>query len=110
MLTKEDAVSLQKSIAEVQQKAANGLENAVQPEAKLHFVRNMQRGVDDMFAAAVTRGEEFACQIACSHCCELRVEALEPEIFQIVRALQQLPEAELQFWKNRLKVHVDAQK
>ena len=110
MLTKEDAVLLQKSIAEVQQKAAHGLENAVQPEAKLHFVRNMQRGVDDMFAAAVIRGEEFACQIACSHCCELRVEALEPEIFQIVRALQQLPEAELQFWKSRLKVHVDAQK
>ena len=110
MLTKEDAVLLQKSIAEVQQKAAHGLENAVQPEAILHFVRNMQRGVDEMFAAAVIRGEEFACQIACSHCCELRVEALEPEIFQVVRALQQLPEAELQFWKNRLKVHLDAQK
>lgn len=57
MLTKEDAVLLQKTIAEVQQKAGHGLENAVQPEAKLHFVRNMRRGVDDMFAATVTRGE-----------------------------------------------------
>lgn len=110
MLTKEDALLLQKSIAEVQDKAAKGLANTSLPEAKLHFIRNLQRGVDQMFTAAVNRGEEFACQIACSHCCELRVEALEPEVFQIARALQQLPEAELRFWKDRLKVHVDAQK
>jgi Fe-S-cluster containining protein len=56
----------------------------------VNFVANMQRGVDDISQAAQDSGAHFDCKAGCSHCCNVRVEAIEPEIFRIAHALEQL--------------------
>lgn len=112
MLTDEERDALLRGADSVQKIATQGLGKATEVTAKIHFVRHLQRGVDQIqFAAnaaasASKDGQGFACQAGCSHCCEVRVEALVPEVLQIVSALKQLPAETLQHWRGRLQTHV----
>lgn len=113
MLTDEERDALLRGADSVQKIAFQGLGKAVGVTAKIRFVDHLQRGVDQIhFAAnaamsASDSAQSFACQAGCSHCCEVRVEALVPEILQIVSALKQLPADVLQTWRTRLQAHVE---
>lgn len=114
MLSDDEIQALLRGADSVQKIATQGLHQAPNIAAKIHFIGNLQRGVDQIqFAAnaaqAVSNEQpQFACQPGCSHCCEVPVKALVPEIFQIVAALQQLPAEAQQQWRARLqeRIHV----
>jgi Fe-S-cluster containining protein len=74
----------------------------------VNFVANMQRGVDDISQAARDQGAHFDCKAGCSHCCNVRVEALEPEIFQIVHQLRQLTADALQKTISTLQEYISS--
>jgi Fe-S-cluster containining protein len=150
MITDEERDALLRGADSVQKIAFQGLSKAVGVTAKIRFVDNLQRGVDQIHdrihdqiqdkiqpaanaALSVStlsvstlsvstlsvstlsvstlsisnKAQSFACQAGCSHCCEVRVEALVPEILQIVSALKQLPADILQTWRMRLQTHVE---
>lgn len=94
MLSQEEQAEFHASVQKVQHSVLSHIGSKQSVTYVVNFVANMQRGVDDVSQAARDQGAHFDCKAGCSHCCNVRVEALEPEIFQIAHALRQLaPEA-----------------
>lgn len=57
--------------------------------ATVHWIHHLHDNVDAVFARHVNAGAAVSCQKSCSHCCQVRVEALPPEIFSIADHLNQ---------------------
>jgi Fe-S-cluster containining protein len=112
MLTKEEQAALAHGTESVRKIAFQGLSKLTTASEKINFIGNLQRGVDQIQAVAQhdthagVPERVVACRAGCSHCCEVRVEALAPEVFQIANALKQLPEQALAGWRQRLQAHV----
>jgi Fe-S-cluster containining protein len=112
MLTKEEQAALSHGTESVRKIAFQGLSKLTAASGRINFIGNLQRGVDQIQAIAHHDTQAnapariVACRAGCSHCCEVRVEALAPEVFQIANALKQLPEQALASWRQRLQAHV----
>lgn len=105
MLSPEEQAEFLSAIETVQQVAFSHLSaNRSRPFA-ITFISKLQRGVDQVVHTAIDQGQKLDCRAGCSHCCNVRVEALEPEIFQIVRELKKLSPEKFEEIILRLKNH-----
>lgn len=103
MLTPQEQADVRRSVENVQQVVGKQLDSNRNQSFAVTFVSTLQRGVDGVVQAAIDQGVRFDCKAGCSHCCSVRVEALEPEIFQIVRRIRTLPQADIERLTARLK-------
>lgn len=100
MLTPEEHTAFEQSTARVAAAALPALRNAVASDAgqtnplsstthTVRFITHLHRGLDQVAAQAAATGPAMHCQAGCAHCCRVRVEATEPEIFWIAQHLRQ---------------------
>ncbi len=105
LLSPEEHVAFLNAAEKIRHTAQRQLaDNPTRPHI-IHFIANLQRGVDSVTQAAVDRGAQFDCKAGCTHCCQVRVEALEPEVFLIARELRQWPDQKLGEVMVRLQNH-----
>lgn len=55
----------------------------------INLVNDLHGRMDTIVSNVKAKGVRFGCERGCSHCCNLRVEALAPEIFFIAKKLKQ---------------------
>src|SRR3989344_5262588 len=100
MLTDDERTAFLQSIARVRQRAAQalrqaqgaeGAEGAEGADGAVAFIAQLHRGLDTVAEQARATGPQPACQAGCAHCCHLRVEATEPEVFHIAQYLRAQP-------------------
>ena len=93
MLTDDERSAFLQSIARVRQRATKALRQAQGADGAVAFIAQLHRGLDTVAEQARTTGPQLACQEGCAHCCHLRVEATEPEVFHITQHLLAQPAA-----------------
>ena len=106
MLTDDERTAFLQSIARVRQRAAQALQKAKGADDAVAFVAQLHRGLDTVAEQARTTGPQPACQAGCAHCCHLRVEATEPEVFHIALHLRDQPAAAQADALSALQRHV----
>lgn len=110
MLSPEEQAEFLRAIENVRQAAQRHLSANRSLPFAITFVSNLQRGVDHVSRAAADQGPTFDCKAGCSYCCHVRVEVLEPEVFQIVEELKKLPQQEFEALIERLRKHAETAK
>ncbi|MCE9633597.1 MAG: YkgJ family cysteine cluster protein [Methylophilales bacterium] len=105
LLSPEEQAGYYAAVEKVQNSVASQLSANPSKTFAITFVSNVQRSVDMVSQQAISQGEQFDCKVGCSHCCHVRVEAIEPEIFQIAHELNKLPSVELASLIERLQKH-----
>lgn len=105
MLSPEEHAEFLLATETVRQAALGHLAAEPNVPQVIYFIARLQRGVDSIAHAVAAAGPQFDCKAGCSHCCHVRVEALEPEVFQIARELKQLPAEKLAAVTLRLQQH-----
>ena len=106
VLTPEEQTQLLNAADQVRRTALPHLDANRNTEYVIRFITNLQRGVDSMVLAALESGPQFDCKAGCNHCCRVRVEALEPEVFQIARELKKQAPDRLKQLIFRLNIYV----
>ncbi|MBT9512134.1 MAG: YkgJ family cysteine cluster protein [Acidovorax sp.] len=107
MLTDDEQSAFQESIARVRQLAARSLRQAANADEAITFVMNLHRSLDTVAEQAGATGPAPDCKAGCAHCCHVRVEATDPEVFHIARHLQALPATALAAVAKRLQQHAE---
>ena len=77
------------------------------PSQCILFVANLQRAIDDVVLGSEYHGRKSDCSAGCNHCCYVRVEALQPEVFHIARELKAMPPEQLRAHTERLRAHAE---
>lgn len=109
MLTDDERSAFLQSIARVRQRAAQALrqaQGADGADGAVAFIAQLHRGLDTVAEQARATGPQPACQAGCAHCCHLRVEATEPEVFHIAKHLRAQPAEALADALSALQRHV----
>lgn len=106
MLTDDERSAFLHSIARVRQRAAQVLRQSQGADDTVAFIAQLHRGLDTVAEQARTTGPQPACQAGCAHCCHLRVEATEPEVFHIAQYLRAQPAEALADALSALQRHV----
>lgn len=109
MLTDDERSAFLQSIARVRQRAAQALrqaQGADGADGAVAFIAQLHRGLDTVAEQARATGPQPACQAGCAHCCHLRVEATEPEVFHIAQHLRAQPAEALADALSALHRHV----
>ena len=112
MLTDDERSAFLQSIARVRQRAAQalrqaqGAQGADGADGAVAFIAQLHRGLDTVAEQARATGPQPACQAGCAHCCHLRVEATEPEVFHIAQYLRAQPADALADALSALHRHV----
>jgi Fe-S-cluster containining protein len=110
MLTANEQAEFQAALENVQRAALDKLRSLPHKSDAIPFVSSLQRSVDQIVQSANTPGQKLDCTAGCSHCCNVRVEALAPEVFIIARVLKQLPPETVAAITERLRAHAAAVK
>jgi len=110
MLSAEERAEVLRVAEKVQQTALHHLSSNRSRSFAITFISNLQRGVDHIVQAAIDQGLEFDCRAGCSYCCNVRVEALAPEIFQISMELKKHSLEYVEELIERLRKHSAATK
>ncbi|WP_165922996.1 YkgJ family cysteine cluster protein [Sulfurirhabdus autotrophica] len=106
MLSPEEQSEFLSAIEKVQHAALNQLcANQSIPFA-ITFISKLQLSVDQVVHTSIDR-QSIDCRAGCSHCCNVRVEALEPEIFLIAQELRKNPPDKLREVIVTLRQHVE---
>lgn len=72
----------------------------------INVARDLHKQIDNLVDIIKSKGVEFACKKGCSLCCNIRVEALAPEVFYIARVIKsKLSDDELVEMIAKLKSH-----
>ena len=106
MLTDDERSAFLQSIARVRQRAAQVLRQSQGADDTVAFIAQLHRGLDTVAEQARATGPQPACQAGCAHCCHLRVEATEPEVFHIAKHLRAQPAEALADALSALHRHV----
>ena len=106
MLTDDERSAFLQSVAHVRQRAAQVLRQSQGADDTVAFIAQLHRGLDTVAEQARTTGPQSACQAGCAHCCHLRVEATEPEVFHIAQHLRAQPAEALADALSALHRHV----
>lgn len=106
MLTDDERSAFLQSIARVRQRAAQVLRQSQGADDTVAFIAQLHRVLDTVAEQARATGPQPACQAGCAHCCHLRVEATEPEVFHIAKHLRAQPAEALADALSALHRHV----
>ena len=87
MLSDDEQSAFQESIARVRGLAAHTLQRAHGADDAIAFTAQLHRSLDTVAAQAAAAGPVPDCKAGCCHCCHVRVEATEPEVFRIAQHL-----------------------
>lgn len=90
MLSDDEQSAFQESIARVRGLAAHALQHARGAhgaDGAIAFTAHLHRSLDTVAALAAAAGPVPDCKAGCAHCCHVRVEATEPEVFRIAQHL-----------------------
>jgi Fe-S-cluster containining protein len=105
MLSSEEQADFLSALEAVERVALKQLGANRELPFAVAFIAKLQHGVDQVVHAAMEQGEKLDCRAGCSHCCNVRVEALEPEIFRIAQELKKLSPEKLAALVGRLQSH-----
>lgn len=109
MLSAAEQQAFLASIDRVRQRSAGALARAADPEAAVAFVAQLHQALDDVAARATAAGPAPACRAGCAHCCRLPVQATDPELLHLARAVAAWPAAERAALLARLQAHAPGQ-
>ncbi|MFN7153411.1 MAG: YkgJ family cysteine cluster protein [Acidovorax sp.] len=87
MLSDDEQSAFQESIARVRSLAARALQQAHGADEAIAFTAQLHRSLDTVAVQASAAGPVPDCKAGCAHCCHVRVEATEPEVFRIAQHL-----------------------
>lgn len=104
-LSAEEQAAFLLSAQNVRDAAIRHLQAQREAPYVIAFVRNMQRGVNQIVQTAAEQGAGLACRPGCNHCCSARVEATAPEIFLIAQDIRSRPPEEASFLVQCLQAH-----
>lgn len=105
-LSPEEATAFLRSADKVRAAAVRHLSDKRGSPLAITFVRNLQSGIDQVVSSAISGGVALACKVGCKHCCSARVEAIEPEVFRIVREISSRSPEEINALIERLRAYV----
>lgn len=79
----------------------------IAPNAKIlvHAINTFEENTDTLAQLRQAQGVKFACKNGCAHCCNLRVEALPPEVFYIAAFIKSQPQSTQQQLIEKLQAH-----
>lgn len=109
MLSADEQSAFEESIARVRGLAsralqrANGANGAAEAIA---FTAQLHRSLDTVAAQAAAAGPVPDCKAGCAHCCHVRVEATEPEVFRIAQHLAASLSDDVNTTTARLRHHI----
>ena len=106
LLTEEEQAAFHETIWRVRRLAAKNLCQGADADQAIKFIANLHHSLDTVVLRASERVPAPDCKIGCSHCCYVRVEATDPEIFCVARRVRQLPTSEVTNLIERLRRHV----
>lgn len=106
MLTDEEQAAVRESIRRVRDAASAALRRAHVAAQATEFTVHLHRSVDAVALRAQEQGPASDCKAGCAHCCSVRVEATEPEVFRIARALKALPPTRLDAIMDTLRARL----
>lgn len=87
MLSADEQSAFEESIARVRGLATRALQRATGATEAIAFTAQLHRSLETVAAQAAAAGPVPDCKAGCAHCCHVRVEATEPEVFRIAQHL-----------------------
>ena len=109
MIDNKTRDGLLESIGNVRRQTVDHLVRNDGADRLVPFVANLHRAVDTVVRQSEGGDLKPVCRVGCAYCCRhLRVEASEPELFYIARAVRQMPEEQFESTRQRLRAHVEA--
>ena len=105
MLSADEQSAFEESIARVRGLATRALQRAPSATEAIAFTAQLHRSLDTVAAQAAAAGPAPDCKAGCAHCCHVRVEATEPEVFRIAQHLAAQPTDQLDGVTSRLRQH-----
>ncbi|MBU0828359.1 MAG: YkgJ family cysteine cluster protein [Gammaproteobacteria bacterium] len=112
MLSADEQSAFEESIARVRALATRALQRANQENGEnganeaISFTAQLHRSLDTVAAQAASSSPVPDCKAGCAHCCHVRVEATEPEVFRIAQHLAAQPADTLSGVVARLRQHI----
>lgn len=106
MLSADEQSAFEESIARVRGLATRALQRAPSATEAIAFTAQLHRSLDTVAAQAAAAGPAPDCKAGCAHCCHVRVEATEPEVFRIAQHLAAQPADTLDGVTARLRQHI----
>lgn len=106
MLSADEQYAFEESIARVRGLAARALQPAHSADGAIAFTAQLHRSLDTVAAQATAAGPVPDCKAGCAHCCHVRVEATEPEVFRIAQHLAAQPTDSRDGVTARLRQHI----
>ncbi|MDP3228278.1 MAG: YkgJ family cysteine cluster protein [Acidovorax sp.] len=109
MLSADERSAFEESIARVRELATRALKSASGANGAndaIAFTAQLHRSLDTVAAQAAAAGPVPDCKAGCAHCCHVRVEATEPEVFRIAQHLAAQPTDSLDGAIARLRQHI----
>jgi Fe-S-cluster containining protein len=106
MLSADEQSAFEESIARVRGLATRALQRATGANEAIAFTAQLHRSLDTVAAQAAAAGPAPDCKAGCAHCCHVRVEATEPEVFRIAQHLAAQPADHLDGVTARLRQHI----
>jgi uncharacterized protein len=106
MLSADEQSAFEESIARVRALAARALQRTPGANEAIAFTAQLHRSLDSVATHTASAGPVPDCKAGCAHCCHVRVEATEPEVFRIAQQLAAEPAGYLEGVTARLHQHI----
>jgi len=72
----------------------------------IHAINDFEKSTDLLVSDRISSKEvSFDCKKGCDICCNLRVEVLPPEVFNIARYIRSLPDSKQKYYLLKLNEH-----
>lgn len=106
MLSHDEQSAFEDSIARVRALAVHALQRTGTAEGAVAFTAQLHHSLDTVATQAAAAGPVPDCTAGCAHCCHVRVEATEPEVFRIALHLVAEGAGSVDAATARLRQHV----
>lgn len=88
MLNNQEKAEIQSLVSKTEKEYTKKLRSNRNHIYAINLSSDLHKRIDSVVSHVKSKGVRFGCESGCSHCCNLRVEALAPEVFYIARKLR----------------------